>query len=173
MTQESASRRPRRAARGKAPATAAVEVEIDVASLGSLQDVAAALAAVADDLGKATEDGMFCAPLSRNLELWVAIKTLLTAPESGIAEPIRANLLQLADHVTAYTTAVGRNFAPSRVAQLIEIDLKIAQGLINAVMNQVIRDRAYYIWLESGCPQGRDHEHWCQAEQEIKDAAKF
>lgn len=154
--------------RKKAPAAPPPCPEVDFTALGSVQGLASALAASAADLCKATEDGLFCEPLNRNLELWVAIKALLGSAPDSVAEPSRANLTQLAGHVAAYTTALARDFAPERVAQLIEINLKIAQGLIEGVLNQVIRDRAYYIWLESGCPQGRDQEHWCQAEQEIK-----
>lgn len=34
-------------------------------------------------------------------------------------------------------------------------------------VEQRIRDRAYAIWLEEGCPHGRDAEHWLQAERAI------
>lgn len=30
-----------------------------------------------------------------------------------------------------------------------------------------IRERAYQIWQEKGCPDGSDHEHWFLAEQEV------
>jgi hypothetical protein len=30
-----------------------------------------------------------------------------------------------------------------------------------------IRERAHQIWLDEGCPDGRDQEHWSRAEQEI------
>jgi transcription initiation factor TFIIIB Brf1 subunit/transcription initiation factor TFIIB len=30
-----------------------------------------------------------------------------------------------------------------------------------------IRERAHEIWLERGCPTGRDVEHWVAAEREI------
>lgn len=30
-----------------------------------------------------------------------------------------------------------------------------------------IRERAYQIWQEKGCPEGSDHEHWFLAEQEV------
>jgi hypothetical protein len=30
-----------------------------------------------------------------------------------------------------------------------------------------IRDRAYSIWKEEGCPEGRDVEHWLRAAQEV------
>lgn len=34
-------------------------------------------------------------------------------------------------------------------------------------VEQRIRDRAYAIWLDEGCPDGRDAEHWLQAERAI------
>ena len=32
-----------------------------------------------------------------------------------------------------------------------------------------IRERAFWIWLEEGKPQGRDQEHWRRAEAEIAE----
>ena len=32
-----------------------------------------------------------------------------------------------------------------------------------------IRHQAYLLWLEDGCPHGRDEVHWRQAEQLIRD----
>ncbi|MCP1609327.1 putative membrane protein [Azospirillum lipoferum] len=34
-------------------------------------------------------------------------------------------------------------------------------------VEQRIRDRAYAIWLNEGCPHGRDADHWLQAERAI------
>lgn len=34
-------------------------------------------------------------------------------------------------------------------------------------VEQRIRDRAYAIWLEQGCPDGCDGDHWLQAERDI------
>ncbi|MBP2303992.1 DUF2934 domain-containing protein [Azospirillum melinis] len=34
-------------------------------------------------------------------------------------------------------------------------------------VEQRIRDRAYAIWLEEGCPHGRDADHWVQAERAV------
>ena len=33
-----------------------------------------------------------------------------------------------------------------------------------------IQDRAYYIWLEKGQPEGADYDNWKQAEAEMKAA---
>jgi hypothetical protein len=35
--------------------------------------------------------------------------------------------------------------------------------------SQRIRERAYQIWDRDGRPEGRAHEHWVQAEQEIAE----
>ncbi|MBY0509376.1 MAG: DUF2934 domain-containing protein [Rhodospirillaceae bacterium] len=31
-----------------------------------------------------------------------------------------------------------------------------------------IRQRAYEIWMSEGCPDGRDREHWLEAERECR-----
>ena len=31
-----------------------------------------------------------------------------------------------------------------------------------------VRDRAYHLWEQAGRPQGREHEFWAQASQEIE-----
>lgn len=33
-----------------------------------------------------------------------------------------------------------------------------------------IRERAYHLWLESGCRDGNEHLHWLAAEQELRGA---
>jgi hypothetical protein len=35
-------------------------------------------------------------------------------------------------------------------------------------VEQRTRERAYAIWLEEGCPEGCDAEHWARAEAEIR-----
>ncbi len=37
-----------------------------------------------------------------------------------------------------------------------------------AVPREKIAERAYQIWQESGCPAGRDQDHWLQAERELQ-----
>jgi hypothetical protein len=39
---------------------------------------------------------------------------------------------------------------------------------MNAAMHEAaIRQRAYFIWEEQGCPDGREWDHWDQASREI------
>jgi len=37
----------------------------------------------------------------------------------------------------------------------------------DAKLNQMIKERAYYIWESKGKPQGQDKAIWLQAEKEI------
>lgn len=39
-------------------------------------------------------------------------------------------------------------------------------------LNQMIRDRAYFIWLEKGKPHGQDMNIWIQAEKEVRAKAR-
>jgi hypothetical protein len=34
-------------------------------------------------------------------------------------------------------------------------------------IEQAIRERAFQIWSESGCPNGQDDAHWLEAQREI------
>jgi hypothetical protein len=43
---------------------------------------------------------------------------------------------------------------------------------LDAVLRQMIEERAYHIWLESGCGHGDHEHHWFQAEREVVEAAK-
>lgn len=38
---------------------------------------------------------------------------------------------------------------------------------MSAAIDERIRERAHAIWIEEGCPEGRDQEHWLRAEQEV------
>jgi hypothetical protein len=38
-------------------------------------------------------------------------------------------------------------------------------------VEQIIRERAYHLWLESGCPEGSADIHWLAAQREVLDAS--
>ena len=42
---------------------------------------------------------------------------------------------------------------------------------MKAVHQDLIRQRAYEIWEQSGRPDGLDLEHWAEAERQLLDAA--
>lgn len=43
----------------------------------------------------------------------------------------------------------------------------------DATLEQHIRERAYFMWLEAGCPDGRDDEFWLSAERELLQSPKI
>jgi hypothetical protein len=47
-----------------------------------------------------------------------------------------------------------------------------SSGVDEAKLNQMIRERAYYIWESKGKPQGQDKAIWLQAEKEIRARMK-
>ena len=38
-------------------------------------------------------------------------------------------------------------------------------------LEQAIRERAYHLWVDSGCPDGSAEEHWIAAQREVLSAA--
>jgi Protein of unknown function (DUF2934) len=34
-------------------------------------------------------------------------------------------------------------------------------------MRKAVEERAYFVWLEAGCPEGQAARHWSQAEAEL------
>jgi hypothetical protein len=34
-------------------------------------------------------------------------------------------------------------------------------------LDEKIRERAYYLWLDDGCPDGKDWQHWYKARQQV------
>lgn len=43
-----------------------------------------------------------------------------------------------------------------------------ATGAAEPAPAEKIAARAYQIWQESGCPEGKQEEHWFRAEQELR-----
>ena len=38
-------------------------------------------------------------------------------------------------------------------------------------LEQSIRERAYHLWMESGCPDGNAEAHWLAAQREVLSAS--
>lgn len=41
---------------------------------------------------------------------------------------------------------------------------KVREAIATPNRDEEIRQIAYYLWLDEGCPHGRQHEHWLKAE---------
>ena len=77
--------------------------------------------------GKAAE---LAAALERNLELWVAIRTLVSRPGNALPAQIRHNLVELSGFVADATWKDGIAMPTKRLDTLININLQIAEGLL-------------------------------------------
>ena len=43
----------------------------------------------------------------------------------------------------------------------------ISSRLTKTLDARAIAQRAYYIWKNEGCPEGKEQQHWLQAEKEL------
>ena len=58
-----------------------------------------------------------------------------------------------------------------KAAKSVEPVLASAATLSPAFTDADVAARAYHIWLESGCPEGTEHQNWIRAEQELRAKA--
>jgi len=137
----------------------------DLAALSSASGMAAELTKAADALTCAVETGLVCEALDANMQLWVAIKNTVGGTDGGAGD-VKDNLVRLADHVVASTLGLARGFSPEAVLPLIGIDLEVAKGLMDGILEHLIRERAYYLWKETG--HCSDYDNWIRAEREIR-----
>jgi len=77
--------------------------------------------------GKAAD---LAAALEHNIELWVAIRTLVTRPGNALPAQIRHNLVELSGFVADATWKDGVAMPAKRLDTLININLQIAEGLL-------------------------------------------
>ncbi len=71
--------------------------------------------------------------LDNNLKLWVYIKSLAQAANSGFPDDLKQNLVKLADYVSSQTFRVGQSLAEENFAaldSLVKTNLQISDGLM-------------------------------------------
>lgn len=75
------------------------------------------------------EPGKLVAALEANLELWVAIRTLVSRG-SGVPDQTKGNLLRLSQYVASETLSKGAEIDEETLDTLISINLQISEGLL-------------------------------------------
>jgi flagellar biosynthesis regulator FlaF len=101
--------------------------------LSAAEKDAAALSDAAIRLDQARgDDKMLVAALDHNLELWVGIRTIVSQWEKYNPMPMEAreNLVKLSQYVADTTFAHGKDMGDKTLDSLININLQIAQGLL-------------------------------------------
>ncbi len=73
--------------------------------------------------------------LDNNLQVWVGIGTLVSDPQSQIADNIKGNILRLRDFIVDITMKNGIEISESLLNTLININLQISEGLLESAKN--------------------------------------
>jgi len=76
--------------------------------------------------------------LEHNLELWVAIRTLVSRPGNVLPAQIRHNLVELSGFVADATWRDGVAMPQNRINTLININLQIAEGLLEKSVAETV-----------------------------------
>jgi flagellar biosynthesis regulator FlaF len=70
------------------------------------------------------------AALDHNMELWVAIRTLVSRSDSRVPASVRDNLVRLSNFVAQTTLDKGIELPADMLDSLININLQISEGLL-------------------------------------------
>lgn len=112
--------------------------------------------------------------LDHNLKLWIAIKTVVQDGGNALAPEVKDNLRQLSQWVATTTMEAGSGeFEGSKLIALARVNMHIAEGLVRGQQNKMIEERAYQIWEEEGCPDGKHLDHWLRAEREVAELTRI
>lgn len=149
--------------------------KVQIESLTRGEEDALALARAAVQIAEARKKGgaALTAALDGNLQLWVAIRTLMQRPECQLPKEVRENLIKLSKFAVQKTFEVANGVTDEILDSLINLNLQISEGLLEGVTGVRIRERAYKLWEKAGAKPGRDLDHWLKAEYEITQAADY
>lgn len=106
-------------------------------NLSPIEEDALALARTALLLdGSRAEPGKLVAALEANLELWVAIRTLVSRNTAALPGDTKGNLLRLSQFVASETLSKGAEIDGDTLDTLININLQISEGLLEGFKNR-------------------------------------
>ncbi len=72
------------------------------------------------------------AALEQNLQLWVAIRTLVSDASSALPDAVKANLQRLSDFVADTTLKKGVEISDNTITTLVNVNLQISEGLLES-----------------------------------------
>jgi flagellar biosynthesis regulator FlaF len=101
--------------------------------LSSFEEDAFALTRAAVGLSQALEkndQAALVAALDENLNLWTAIKTLVSRNDCKLPPDIRTNLTRLSDYTAKVTFDLSKQRQAEKIEVLINTNLQIAEGLL-------------------------------------------
>lgn len=135
---------------------------------------ALSLMQAASMLINAADDEAVSLALDHNLKLWIAIKTVIQGSANPLPDDVKDNLRSLAEYVgTTTMEATEGGIESRRLVALARVNMQIAEGLLRGQTKKLVEDRAHELWEAEGRPEGRDLDHWAQAEREIEALIKL
>lgn len=130
--------------------------------LSPAESGALVLSDAARDLDGAQDAPSFLRALERNRQIWQA---LAETHYRGLDR-------RLTDYAVATTRTMGNaGLNDDRVNALIEINRQVSAHLAEGVDIEQIRERAYFIWENTGHPHGQNIDHWLLAEMEAQQSS--
>ena len=81
--------------------------------------------------------------LDSNLKLWVEIETTLKNAKNLLPQEIKDNLLKLSKFVERLTLSKGIHMSKSDYDTLVNINMQISEGLVQAVRHSLAREEAF------------------------------
>ena len=81
--------------------------------------------------------------LDNNLKLWVEIETSLKSAKNLLPDDIKSNLMKLSKYVERLTLSKGVAMSKSDFDSLININMQISEGLLEAVKNYLAKEEAF------------------------------
>lgn len=81
--------------------------------------------------------------LDNNLKLWVEIETSLKDAKNLLSQDIKDNLMQLSKFVERITLSKGVKMSKTDFDCLVNINMQISEGLLEAVRNSLAREEAF------------------------------
>lgn len=81
--------------------------------------------------------------LDNNLKLWVEIETSLQDAKSLLPNDIKDNLMKLSKFVERMILSKGTNMTKADFDCLVNINMQISQGLLEAVKNNLAKEEAF------------------------------
>lgn len=82
------------------------------------------------------DPGKLVAALEANLELWVAIRTLVSRGNEALSGEARGNLLRLSQYVASETLSKGAEIDSETLNTLININMQISEGLLEGLKHR-------------------------------------
>jgi len=117
----------------------------DQEGYSAFKEEAAALAQAAIHVSNGRESSdptELSAALDANLELWIAIRTLVKRSDNALPKEVRDNLVRLSEYVSGLTVGRRESLSDSELDTLININLQISEGLLEGEANAIAKAAA-------------------------------